>query len=208
MADSIPSRTHCPHRILAIAGSLRRDSINRLLLHAAAALAPQDVQVEVYDGLGTIPMFDEDNEEAVAIAGPVHTLARKVAAADALLIATPEYNHSMPGVLKNAIDWLSRGSVGDVLVGKPVAVIGASTGRWGTRLAQAALRQVLFATESVVLNGPAVYLANGGAAFDAQGRLINSAARASLEQVLGMLRQVPMARLAGSQPEPVPLADA
>jgi chromate reductase len=170
-------------------GSLRRDSINRLLLRAAAEMAPADLQIDVYDGLATIPMFDEDSEALMATTGPVRALATKVAAADALLIATPEYNHSIPGVLKNAINWLSRGSLGNVLVGKPVAVIGASTGRWGTRLAQAALRQVMFATESTVLIGPAVYLTNGTAAFDTQGYLIDPATRASLERVLDMLRR-------------------
>ncbi|MFC5742705.1 NADPH-dependent FMN reductase [Dyella tabacisoli] len=188
MPDSISHRTP-PCRVIAIAGSLRRDSINRLLLRAAAEMAPTDLQVDVYDGLTAIPMFDEDSEKFMTATGPVRALAAQVSAADAVLIATPEYNHSIPGVLKNAIDWLSRGSIGDVLAGKPVAVIGASTGRWGTRLAQTALRQVLFATGSVVLSGPAVYLNNGAAAFDAQGRLIDPATRASLGHVLDMMRR-------------------
>ena len=170
--------------VLAIAGSLRRDSLNRRLLNAAAACAPDGMRIRFYDQLGALPMFDQDSESAAPAAGPVRDLREQVASASALLIATPEYNQSMPGVLKNAIDWLSRPAPNEVLVGKPVALIGASAGRWGTRLAQAALRQVLFATESLVLTGPALYLANGEAAFDADGHLTDPAALGSLRQVL------------------------
>jgi chromate reductase len=154
--------------ILGIAGSLRRDSLNRRLVDAAAALAPDDVTIARYDALGAVPMFDEDVEAAGEPAG-VRALRDAVAAADGLLIATPEYNQSFPAVLKNAIDWLSRGD--EVLAGKPVALVGATAGRWGTRLAQAGLRQVLAATESPVMPSPMLFLAGGEALFDAQGRL-------------------------------------
>lgn len=170
--------------VLAIAGSLRRDSFNRRLLDAAAACAPEGMRIQTYDHLGTLPMFDQDCERAAFAAGPVRDLRDQVASASALLIATPEYNQSMPGVLKNAIDWLSRPAPDEVLVGKPIALIGATAGRWGTRLAQAALRQVLFATESSVLTGPALYLANAAAAFDSRGKLTDSTALGSLRQVL------------------------
>lgn len=170
--------------VLAIAGSLRRDSFNRRLLDAAAACAPEGMRVQRYDGLGELPMFDEDRESTALASGPVRALRDQVAAASALLIATPEYNQSIPGVLKNAIDWLSRPAPDEVLVGKPVALIGASAGRWGTRLAQAALRQVLFATESLVLTGPALYLANANTAFDADGHLTDRATLASLRKIL------------------------
>lgn len=170
--------------VLAIAGSLRRDSFNRWLLNAAAGCAPDGMRIKIYDQLAAIPMFDEDREAAAFVAGPVRELRDQVAPASALLIATPEYNQSMPGVLKNAIDWLSRPAPDEVLVGKPVALIGATAGRWGTRLAQAALRQVLFATESLVLTGPALYLANAAAVFDADGKLVDQAAQTSLRQVL------------------------
>lgn len=173
--------------VLAIAGSLRRNSLNRRLLQAAVACAPAGMHVQLYEGLGSLPMFDEDDESTQLAAGPVRALLDQVASASALLIATPEYNQSMPGVLKNAIDWLSRPAPKEVLVGKPVALIGASAGRWGTRLAQAALRQVLFATEASVLTGPALYLANAHSAFDAEGILIDSAALTSLRQVLSAL---------------------
>jgi chromate reductase len=173
--------------VLAIAGSLRRDSLNVRLLQAAAACAPDGMRVRLFAELGALPLLNEDEESAAFSAGPVHLLRSQVAAASALLIATPEYNHSLPGVLKNAIDWLSRPLADNVLVGKPIAVIGASAGRWGTRLAQAALRQVLFATESLVLTGPALYLADARAAFDADGTLVDAPTLASLRKVLQAL---------------------
>ena len=106
-----------------------------------------------------------------------------MATAHGLLIATPEYNQSIPGVLKNALDWLSR-PPDEVLTGKPVAVIGASSGRWGTRLAQSALRQVLHATEALVLPRPAMYLAEAAHLFDERGVLVHGPTR---EQLAGVL---------------------
>ncbi len=189
------SGTDASGYVLAIAGSLRRDSLNRRLLHAAAACAPDGMRLQIYDELAALPLFDEDIEASALASGPVRALRDRVASASALLIATPEYNQSMPGVLKNAIDWLSRPAPDEVLAGKPVALIGASAGRWGTRLAQAALRQVLFATESRVLTGPALYLAQAQAAFDGDGRLIDTAALASLREVLlGLSRLIYMQR--------------
>jgi chromate reductase len=177
-------------QVVAIAGSLRRDSLNRRLIEAAAACAPEGIEVRLYRGLGELPPFNQDLETGAFAAGPVRELCEQVAAAHGLLIATPEYNHSVPGVLKNAIDWLSRPSSGEVLVGKPVAVVGASAGRWGTRLAQAALRQALFATESLVMTGPALYLAQTDASFDSSGRLTDEAARSALRQILQALAQI------------------
>jgi chromate reductase len=179
-----------PWHVLAIAGSLRRDSLNRRLAEAAADCAPDGVEVRVYRGLGELPPFNQDLETDAFAAGPVRELCEQVAAAQGLFIATPEYNHSIPGVLKNAIDWLSRPSSGEVLVGKPVAVVGASAGRWGTRLAQAALRQALFATESLVVTGPALYLAQTDAPFDSSGRLADEAARRALRQILQALTDI------------------
>ncbi len=170
--------------VLAIAGSLRSGSLNLRLIEAAADCAPPGIEVRVYRGLAELPPFNQDLEAAAFAAGPVRELREQVASAHALLIATPEYNHSVPGVLKNAIDWLSRPLSGEVLAGKPVAVVGASAGRWGTRLAQAALRQALFATESLVLTGPALYLAQANEAFDAGGRLTDQAARSALQKIL------------------------
>lgn len=164
--------THYPERssthVLCLAGSLRRDSWNRRLLAAAVRAAPKGLELSLFDELGAVPLLNEDIEHPEP-AG-VHQLRRQVAMADGLIIATPEYNHSFPGVLKNAIDWLSRGSH-SVLVDKPVAIIGASAGRWGTRLAQAALRQVFAATEARVMPAPMLFVANASESFDPDGQL-------------------------------------
>jgi chromate reductase len=171
--------------ILAIAGSLRRGSFNRLLLDAAARCAPAQLRVVPYDELLMIPLFNEDLEQEDA-EGPesVRRFRMAVAEADGLLIATPEYNWSVPGVLKNAIDWLSRGP-DEILAGKPVAIVGASSGSWGTRLAQAALRQVLTSTDSIVLPAPALFVRNAASVFDDAGRLTDPAVRKQLTALLG-----------------------
>lgn len=175
-------------RVLAIAGSLRRDSWNRRLLEAAAERAPAGMTVQVYRDLASIPVFDEDLERDNG-GGPeaIHRLRSEVIAADALLVATPEYNQSMPGALKNVIDWLSRPAPRPVLAGKPVAVIGASSGRWGTRLAQHAVRQALCATESRVMPAPALFLGGVERAFDANGRLDDGAVGDALRDVMHSL---------------------
>ena len=155
-------------RVLCLAGSLRRDSWNRRLLAEAVRTAPKGLELILFDQLADVPIFNEDTEQAEP-AG-VHQLRSAVAMTDGLLVATPEYNHSIPGVLKNAVDWLSRGSP-SVLVDKPVAIIGASAGRWGTRLAQAALRQVLTATEARVMPGPMLFVAQASECFDVDRQL-------------------------------------
>jgi chromate reductase, NAD(P)H dehydrogenase (quinone) len=173
--------------ILALPGSLRRRSYNRRLLEAAAEIAPAGVSVHVYGHgeLASVPLFDEDVEKETG-GGPeaVRRLRGEVAAADGLLIATPEYNQSIPGVLKNTLDWLSRDAAGEVLAGKPVAIVGATAGRWGTRLAQSALRQVLTATGSLVLPAPALFAAGAEALFDEEGRLCDAATRRQLAAVV------------------------
>lgn len=170
--------------ILAIPGSLRKASFNRRLVDAAVELTPPGLAIEIYDELGMLPLFDEDLEAATdGGTEPVQRLRRRIAAADGLLIATPEYNQSIPGVLKNAIDWASRGA-DEVLAGKPVAVIGATPGRWGTRLAQAALRQTLAATEAVLLPRPMLFIADAASKFDRDGRLLDVATRDGLGAVL------------------------
>lgn len=175
---------HPPLRIVAIAGSLRRGSWNLRLLDAASAIAPAGITVEVYRGLGTIPMFDEDLETDGGPAG-VHQLRAQVAAADGLLLATPEYNQSLPAVLKNAIDWLSRaGADGSALAGKPVAVMGATTGGWGTRLAQHALRQTLCATGARVMPAPMLYVRDVATSFSDGGALVDPALHDALGGML------------------------
>jgi chromate reductase, NAD(P)H dehydrogenase (quinone) len=130
-------------RILGISGSLRRDSYNTALLRAARETAPPGVKLELFDGMRAIPPFDEDVGESVPIA--VHRLRQALDSADAILFATPEYNTSIPGQLKNALDWVSRPIGSNVLRGKPVAVIGGSSGRFGAVWAHAELRKVLAA---------------------------------------------------------------
>jgi chromate reductase len=173
-----------PIKVLALPGSLRRASWNRLLLQAAAAHAPPGIDVTVYDQLGAIPLFNEELEP-----GPdaVRDLRQRVREADGLLIATPEYNQSLPGVLKNVLDWLSRPDPDEVLKDKPVAIMGASSGRWGTRLAQAALRQVLHATEAIVIPQPALYVREADKLFDAEGRVIDASTQHTIEQILRAL---------------------
>jgi chromate reductase len=177
---------HRPLRVLCLAGSLRRASWNRHLLQAAASLAPAGIEAAVYDALAAVPLFDEDLEQAEPD-GPagVRALRAAIAAADGLLIATPEYNHALPGVLKNALDWLSRESPqGAVLVERPVAVLGASSGPWGTRLAQASLRQVLHTCGALVMPSPLLFMARAAEHFDAQSVLADDATRASLERFM------------------------
>ena len=138
-------------RILGISGSLRRDSYNTSLLRAATETAGPDVQFELYDGLKEVPPYDEDDDVHPRPAS-VARLNAAIAIADAVLFATPEYNRSIPGHLKNAIDWVSRPVATNVLRNKPVAVVGASTGAFGAVWAQAELRKVLAALGARVLD--------------------------------------------------------
>src|SRR5687767_2843821 len=128
-------------RILGIAGSLRRGSHNRRLLRAAGEALPPGVDLVEWEGLGGLPIFDEDQESSPP--EPVRELLEAIERSDALLIATPEYNASVPGGLKNALDWASRPFPGNALTDKPAAVIGASTGLFGAVWAQAETRKVL-----------------------------------------------------------------
>jgi chromate reductase, NAD(P)H dehydrogenase (quinone) len=138
-------------KILAIAGSLRRESHNRRLLLAAAELLPPGVDFEMFEGLKAVPPYDQDDDLEPAPPA-VARLRAAIAGADALLIATPEYNSSIPGQLKNALDWASRPIASSVLRNKPVAVVGASTGAFGAVWAQAELRKVLGATGAGVFS--------------------------------------------------------
>lgn len=177
-----------PLEVLALAGSLRRASWNRMLLEAAVAHAPPGMNVTVYDRIDAIPLFNEELEEPdMRGPDPVRDLRERVREADGLLIATPEYNQSLSGVLKNLLDWLSRPAPDEVLKGKPVAIMGASSGRWGTRLAQAALRQVLHATEAIVIPQPALYVREATKLFDAEGRVIDASIQRTLEEILRAL---------------------
>ncbi len=179
-------------QILAFAGSLRRNSYNRHLLETAALAVPDGIQLTVYDSIADVPLFDEDLEKEHP-AGPdgVRRLRAAIAAADAVLIATPEYNQSLPGVLKNTIDWLSRKTTDgqEVLAGKPIAIIGATPGAWGTRLAQAQLRQALVATGSLVMPAPMLFVRDAARVFDADSGHYDAATQKRLSAVLQSLQR-------------------
>lgn len=160
-------------RVLAIPGSLRRESFNRSLLQAAANLASDLMTIQVFDRLGDVPLFNEDLEAQPDQTAGVARLRREVASAGGLLIATPEYNQSVPGVVKNMIDWLSRGGPEEGLASKPIAVTGATTGPWGTRISQTILRQMLHSTHSLVMPAPTLYVNHAADRFDADGRLVD-----------------------------------
>lgn len=169
-------------RVLGIPGSLRRESYNRSLIKAAVTLTPPHVSLSAYESLDTIPVFNEDLEHPPP-AGVV-SLREAVASSDGLLIATPEYNQSVPGVVKNMIDWLSRCAGPAGLAGKPVAVIGVTTGAWGTRLAQTQLRQVLTSTQALVLAQPTLFLRDATTLFDEDRNLADKSARRQLHELL------------------------
>jgi chromate reductase len=169
---------HVPFRILGIAGSLRRASYNRGLLRAAQEATPVGVSIEIFD-LDDIPLYNDDVLAAGA-PGPVQAFKEAIAGADALLIATPEYNYSVPGVLKNAIDWASRPPATSPLRHKPVALMGASTGGFGTVRGQLALRQVFIFTDSYVMLKPELMISSARDKFDADGNLTDDATRAKL----------------------------
>lgn len=172
-------------RVLAISGSLRRDSHNTALLRAAAELLPPSVQLEFFDGLKSVPPYDEDDDVG---AGPpaVRRFRKAIEEADAVLIATPEYNSSVPGQLKNALDWASRPQLENALRGKPAAVIGASTGMFGAVWAQAEVRKVLAATGARVIETE-LPVAHANEAFTEDGRLADPELREKLEEILAEL---------------------
>ncbi len=167
-------------RIAAISGSLRRASYNRGLLRAAQALAPGGVTIDILEI--DLPVFNEDLEAAEPTA--VTTFKKRVRDANAVLIATPEYNWGIPGGLKNAIDWCSRPLATNVLKQKPIAILGASYGPWGTTRAQNALRQVLVFTDSLTLAQPWVFVNNASEKFDGAAELTDERTR---QQVAGLV---------------------
>ena len=162
-------------RIIGIAGSLRGASYNRALLRAAQELAPPTIRIDVAD-LADIPMFNAD-VDARGTPPAVTALRAAIAAADGLLLVTPEYNHGIPGVLKNAIDWLSQPLRANVLEGKPTAIMGASTGLAGTARAQTQLRQSFVLTDTPVMSQPEVLVGRAQERFDAAGRLTDEPTR-------------------------------
>src|SRR5690242_17587147 len=179
-------------KVLGISGSLRRDSHNTSLLRAAAEHLPDGVELELWDGLKAVPPYDEDDDVEPAPAA-VADLRDAIAGADAILFATPEYNHSVPGQLKNALDWASRPLATNPLRNKPVAVVGASMGAFGAVWAQAELRKVLAATGARVVEGE-VAVGHAHQKFDADGGLTDEPLRDALAEVVDALVTVTRAR--------------
>jgi len=174
-------------KVLGLSGSLRRDSLNSTLLRAAAAELGDDVEFVVFDGLGALPPYSEEID-VQDVAEPVRVLREAIAAADALVIATPEYNGSVPGQLKNAVDWASRPFGASSLKGKPVAVIGASMSPYGAKWAQADLRRVVGIAGAAPLERD-LPVGSAHVAFDADGRLVDDGLRAGLAEELAELRR-------------------
>ena len=170
-----------PIRILGIAGSLRRKSYNRAALRAAQQLVPEDAVLDVFE-LDGIPVFSEDDERQPP--AKVVEFKKRIREADAILFVTPEYNYSIPGVLKNAIDWASRPYGDSAWTDKPAAIMGASLGTLGTARAQYHLRQVFVFLNMYPLNRPEVMIAQADKRFDAAGNLIEEQAKEFIRQLL------------------------
>jgi chromate reductase, NAD(P)H dehydrogenase (quinone) len=183
-------------RILGISGSLRRGSHNTSLLRAAAKSLPPGVELEVYDGLAELPHYDADLDVEPAPA-TVTRLREAIADADGVLIATPEFNGSIPGALKNALDWASRPFPDNALRGKPVAVVGASTGLFGAVWAQAETRKVLGVIGADVIDGE-LPVGQAHAAFGDDGHLADPGLRDALDELVGVLS----ARVGAAAPTP------
>jgi chromate reductase len=180
-------------KILAVSGSLRPDSWNTKVLRSAAELLPGDAGLELFDGLKAVPPYDEPDDVQ---SGPeaVERLRAAIRDADAVLLATPEYNHSIPGQLKNALDWVSRPLATNPMRNKPVAVVGASTGAFGAVWAQAELRKVLASLGARVVDGE-VAVFHAPTQFDADGGLANEALREQLADLLEALAATARERL-------------
>ena len=172
-------------RVLGISGSLRDASYNTMLLRAAGRLLPDDVDFVVWDGLKAVEPYDEDDDRDPAPEG-AQRFRDALAGADAVLFATPEYNSSVPGQLKNAVDWASRPLATNVLRNKPVAVIGASTGMFGAVWAQADLRTVLAATGARVAEGE-VAVGHAHTRFDEEGNLTDENLVEQIDEVVHTL---------------------
>jgi len=173
-----------PIRILGIAGSLRRNSYNRAALRAAQKLVPEDAVLDIFE-LDGIPVFSEDDEQNPP--AKVVELKKRIREADAVLFVTPEYNYSIPGGLKNAIDWASRPHGDSAWTGKPAAIMGASVGRFGTARAQYHLRQVFVFLNIYAVNQPEVMIGNAAESFDGEGNLTDERTRKLIRQLLDNL---------------------
>jgi chromate reductase, NAD(P)H dehydrogenase (quinone) len=184
--------------VCAFAGSLRKGSYNRALLRAAAEVAPEGMEIRIFDRVGELPLYNQDVEES-GDPGPVQALKQAIGEADALLIATPEYNHGVPGVLKNAIDWASRPARDSVLNGKPAAILGASPGITGTARAQTQLRQAFVFTQTPAVLQPEILVYRAKEKFDDEGRLTDESTRRFIGRLLDELAE--LVRKMGSRRE-------
>lgn len=171
--------------IVGIAGSLRRGSYNMQLLRAAAELMPYEVSLDIAS-IADVPLYDADIEHERGLPPAVVALKNRITESDGLLLATPEYNHSLPGVLKNAIDWVSRPprDIPRVFGGKPVALMGASNGRGGTRLAQDAWLPVLRTLGTAPWFGQTLYVSKASEVFDVRGRIVDEKVLEGLKKLV------------------------
>lgn len=173
-----------PIRILGIAGSLRRDSYNRAALRAATELVPEGASIDIFE-LDGIPGFNQDEEQNPP--AKIVELKKRIREADAILFVTPEYNYSVPGVLKNAIDWASRPYGESAWNGKPAAIMGASIGSIATARAQYHLRQMMVFLNMFPVNQPEVMIGNASERFDASGKLTDDATKDFIRQLIQSL---------------------
>ena len=171
-------------RLLGISGSLRKKSLNTAALRAAQSMAPDGVKLEIFN-LSGIPLYNEDLKEQ-GMPEPVERLRKGIAAADGLLLVTPEYNYSVSGVLKNAIDWASR-PPDQPFEGKPIAIMGASPGMLGSARAQYHLRQMFVYLNGILLNRPEVMIGAAHTKFDDEGKLKDEPTREILRKLVAAL---------------------
>ena len=192
-------------QVLAISGSLREKSFNTYLLRAARELAPPDMHLEIV-GLAAMPPYNEDVREQ-GFPPTVEDFRRRIQEADAILIASPEYNYSIPGVLKNAIDWASRPPA-QPFDGKPLALMGASPSAFGAGRAQHHLRQVFIYLDAKIVNRPEVMVSNAPMKFDTDGRLVDESTRRQVTALLAALEEWTIILKKGKEALPAAVARA
>lgn len=183
MVKKLPNNVRSMN-IVAISGSLRKDSFNTALLRTLQTLAPEGMSITIAD-INGLPSYNQDDEGTYPAVA--QTLKDVVASADGIIFATPEYNRSIPGVLKNAIDWVSRPYGQNSFAHKPVLVAGVSVGKTGTAIAQSHLRQILTHLDMHVIGQPEIYLGPAQTLFDGEGNITDEPTRELLKRALGVL---------------------
>lgn len=172
--------------IIAISGSLRKGSYNTMLVKALAKLAPEGMHIELVE-IGNLQLYNQDNEAAFPAAA--QELKDKIEKADGVIIATPEYNRSVPGTLKNAIDWASRPYGQNSFAGKPVLIMGVTVGQLGTAIAQGHLRQMLTYLDMQIIGQPELYFGPAKEIFDKEGNIVNDSTKELLAKALSILAE-------------------